>query len=423
MTETRTKVVSDNSWRTPSILAFALVAAMSGFGQFGAISALGDVAKAFGHINTGTSLADKVGLSGTTLGVGLAILRAASLGSLFLTGIADRIGRRKVLLGTAMIGLGITACAALSPSYWWFVAIFALGRPFLSATNAVAQVGAAEESTTNSRTKAIALIAAGYGVGAGIAAIIHGASKTLGFRGLFSLALVALLLVVLVRNKITETDQFVAVAQKAEKTLPVFGAIEHAYRRRLFIVCSLAFFVSVVTGPANSFLFVYAQNVLGVSGLSVSLLVVIAAVFGLVGLIIGRVAADRFGRRPTGAVALIAMCLAGVLTYSGSKDALYLGYELAVLVAASFAPAAGALSNELFPTEIRASVAGWNVAAGVIGAVVGLVVFGSISDAGNRFQTGALLTFLPVIAAAALFLLLPETRGHDLEERELDPTK
>jgi MFS family permease len=95
---------------------------------------------------------------------------------------------------------------------------------------------------------------------------------------------------------------------------------------------------------------------------------------------------------------------------------LLVGYELAVLSASTFAPAAGALANELFPTSIRASVAGWNVAASVAGAVVGLLAFGTIADVGNRFAFGALVTFLPVVVATGLFALLPETKGREPED-------
>ena len=113
---------------------------------------------------------------------------------------------------------------------------------------------------------------------------------------------------------------------------------------------------------------------------------------------------------------MIGIALSGVVAYSGSRLALYVGYELAVLSASTFAPAAGALANELFPTSIRASVAGWNVAASVLGAVVGLVAFGAIADVGNRFAVGAAVTFLPVVLATGLFVLLPETRGRELED-------
>ena len=49
-----------------------------------------------------------------------------------------------MLLGCVSGGLAVTALAALTPGYWWFVALFAaVGRPMLTATNAIAVVVAA----------------------------------------------------------------------------------------------------------------------------------------------------------------------------------------------------------------------------------------------------------------------------------------
>jgi MFS family permease len=398
------------------VVALALVALASGFGQFGAVSALGDVARTFGRVTHGTTIADQEGLSGTELGIGLAVLRLASLGGLPLAGIADRFGRRKMLLLTCALGLVLTVAAAASPGYWWFVAIFALGRPSLSATNALAQVGAAEETGSVDRAKAVALVAGGYGVGAGLTAVIHGLAGTIEFRGVFALAVVPLVSLFFVRRWLVEPRRFTIAAAAAEHPLPVIGAIGKAFRWRLLVVAALAFAVSVVTGPANSFVFVYANNVLGLSGTFTAVMVVVAAAFGLLGLLFGRWLADTIGRRPAAAGAMTAMVVTAVLCYSGSRVALAVGYELAIFSASTFAPAAGALVNELFPTSVRASVAGWNVAAGVAGAVIGLVVFGSVADVGNRFAIGALVTFLPVIAATALFLLLPETRRKEPED-------
>lgn len=404
-------------WLDPPVVALALMALASGFGQFGAVSALGDVAKTFGRVVHGTTIADQAGLSGTELGIGLAVLRLASLGGLPLAGLADRYGRRKMLLITCSLGLVFTVVAAASPGYWWFVVIFALGRPLLSATNALSQVGAAEETASTDRAKAIALIAAGYGVGGGLTAVIHGLVGSIGFRGVFALAVVPLAGIVVVRRWLVEPRRFtVAAAAVGEHPLPVLGPVGHVFRRRLLVVSALAFAVSVITGPANSFVFVYAQNVEKFSGGIVAAMVVVAGVFGLVGLFVGRFLSDYFGRRPTCAVAMVAMAFTGVLAYSGSRAALFVGYELGILAASTFAPGAGALVNELFPTSVRASVAGWNVAAGVAGAVIGLVAFGSVADVGSRFAIGATVTFLPALVAIALFLLLPETNRKEPEE-------
>jgi MFS family permease len=130
-----------HGWHDPAILAIGALAAAAGFAQFGATSALADVARSFGKPSpTGTSVAAEVGLSFTILGVGLGTIRLAALGSLplaalaALAALADRVGRRRVMLGCTALGLAVTALAALSPSYWWFVALFALRRSLLAGT-------------------------------------------------------------------------------------------------------------------------------------------------------------------------------------------------------------------------------------------------------------------------------------------------
>ncbi len=413
----RPAVLRLHRWNDRAVVAVAIAAFASGFAQFGVVAALGDVARGFGQVNLGATLADQAGLSGTDLGIGLAIMRLASLGALPITGLADRFGRRRMLLVTVGLGLAMTAVAAASPSYWWFVAIFASGRPLLSATNALAQVTAAEETGSADRAKAVALIAAGYGTGAGVVAIVHSlAERAIGFRGVFVLALIPLALLPLLSRWISEPDRFSVAAAEGTHPMPVLGAVAPRFRRRLLVVAVLAFAVSVITGPANSFVFLFAQNFLHQRGIVTAAMVVGAGAAGLVGLLAGRWLADRVGRRLTGALAMVAVALFATLTYTGSAPALLAGYILGVFAGSVFAPAAGSLVNELFPTSVRASVAGWSLAAGVLGAVAGLVIFGAVAEAVHRFAVAGLVTFLPAALVMALFWLLPETRGVEPED-------
>ena len=404
-------------WDDRAVLGAAVAAFASGFGQFGVVAALGDVAKGFGQVSIGATLVAQAGLSGTDLGIGLAIMRLASLGALPVIGLADRLGRRRMLLATVGVGLALTALAAASPTYWWFVAIFACGRPVLAATNGLAQVTAAEQTASADRAKAVALIAAGYGAGAGVIAIVHSlAAGALGFRGVFVLALVPLALLPLLWRWIEEPDRFTVAAAGPEHPVPVLDAVARPFRRRLAVIVVLGFAVSVITGPANSFVFLFAQNILHQPGIVTAGMVAGAGVAGLAGLLAGRWLADRVGRRLTGALAMAAVAVLAIWTYTGSAVALVGGYVLGVFAASVFAPAAGSLVNELFPTSVRASAAGWSLAAGVLGAVTGLVVFGAVAGAGQRFALAGLVTFLPAALVMVLFWLLPETRGREPEE-------
>lgn len=380
------------------------------------VAALGDVAKGFGQVTHGATVADQAGLSGTVLGGGLAIIRLASLGGLPVAGFADRYGRRRILISTLAVGLAVTALAAASPSYWWFVAIFALGRPFLSGADAVTQVTAAEQTGQADRTKAVALVAAGYGVGAGLTAILHSIGLgAIGFRGLFALALLPVIVLAPIRHWLTEPDRF-NVSAAVERPLPVLGAIAPRFRRRLAVVAGLSFAMSVITGPANSFVFLYAQNIIHQSGVVTASMVVGAGATGFVGLAVGQYLADRIGRRATATIGMVGVSLFGVLAYSGSGAELAVGYVAGVMFGSLIAPAAGSMVNELFPTSVRASVVGWWVAAGVVGAATGLVAFGAVADIRNQFTVAAAVTFLPAALAAALFWLLPETRGREPEQ-------
>ena len=393
-------------------MAWAAVA--SGFGQFGVIAALGDVARDLGGVVPGGTITDQVGLSSTELGIGLAVIRMASLASLPIVGLADRFGRRSLLLSTLSVGLALTVVAALSPGYWWFVVIFALGRPLLSSTNVLTEVIAAEQTDARDRAAAIALVAAGYGVGAGLTAVIHSlASSTLGFRGLFGLALVPLALVPFLGRWIEEPDRFRVTAVEPERPRPVLGPVGLRYRKRLVIMALIGFATSVITGPANSYVFLYAQNVLHQRGYVTAAMVLGAGVAGLAGLLVGRWLADHLGRRPTGALGMIGLALFGMLAYQGSKSALVVGYILGVMAGSVFAPAIGAVLAEIFPTSVRASVAGWWVAAGVLGAVLGLVVFGATADIGSRFGMAAVLTFAPAALVAGSVLDGPRDTGAD----------
>jgi MFS family permease len=428
-------------WRHPAILAVGWLALAAGFAQFGATAALGDVARAFGAQQGGASIAARVGLSGTTLGIGLAVIRLASLGSLPLAGLADRFGRRRALIGCVTLGLALTASAALSPSFWWFVLIFALGRPLLSATNTVAGVVAAEETRSQDRVRAIALVTAGYALGAGLTAVLRGVlGDQLGFRGLFALALVPLAAIPLIARQLKEPERYQRLRDQAAalgvtaadaapaaalpagrataglRALWIVGRLRAGLRRRLWVLTALTFAFSFVIGPMTTFLFVYAENALGMSRSATALMVLAAGPLGLAGLLAGRWTADNLGRRRAAAVSQALVALAGMVTYSGSPAAAVGGYLLAITASAAYGPATAALAAELFPTSVRATVAGWLVAAGVLGAVAGLLAFGALADALSSFGLGAVLVCAPVVVASLLFARLPETVGLELEQ-------
>jgi MFS family permease len=370
------------------------------------------VAKAFGAADASGSISVQAGLSLTVLGAGLAVLRLASLGGLPLAALADRLGRRRTLVGWTLLGLLATELAAISPSYWWFVAIFALGRPFLSASAALCSVVVSELSHPGRRAMALAVVSGGYGLGAGTNALVHSALRGVAsFRFLFLTALLPLVAVALLRHQLPEP----AAAEVLDGAKPRFGGVGRAQRGRLSKVLALIFVTSATSAPASSFVFLYAENVVHLAKWYESAMIALAALFGLAGLLWGRHVADRRGRRPAVAIGITAVAAASVILYAGGRGLVVIGYLLGVLSTGFLAPGGTALSNELFPTSVRASVAGWGIVASVLGAVCGLVVFGAIVDGSGSFEVAALVGLLPVAIALALLSRLPESLGAELE--------
>lgn len=406
---TKAKIFDRVTWVLATLALFA------GFAQFGAVASLADVAKHFGHVSTSTSLASQVGLSGSVLGLGLAVLRIASLGALPLASLADRLGRIRLARQTLWLGLAITAAAALSPNYWIFVACFALGRPLLSTASTLLQVMTVELSRTASRVGRLAVVSAGAGAGAGLSAILHGAIRSSGsFRWLFALAIVPVVAVGALLRLVPEP------ATRDSTLLARIGAVSREYRGSLWRVALVVGVLGMIGGPANGFVFVYGESILRISPFKVAFMVTCAAVTGLVGLLLSRWLAERWGRRNTAAAGLLASGLSATLAYAGGTTLFVVGYLLGVGAGGLVTPVITAIGTEIFPHHVRATAAGWLVVASVVGATLGLALFGAVGDAlhtsgSAALRWPALITFIPMLWTAALLRALPDSSKHELD--------
>jgi MFS family permease len=402
------------NWQRVTISLF-LIALIAGFAPFGAVASLDKVSGYFGHHSSAKSIQSVVGLSGSQLGIGLAILRFAALGALPLASLADRWGRVTMMRRTLFVGLLITACAALSPSYWFFVACFALARPLLSSTATLVQVVTVELSSTTARIDRLVIVSAGAGIGAGLAAIFAGVLRGPdSFRYLFALALVPVFFLRPLLRSVPEP-----AFQGAAGPLARLGAVPRGLRARVTLVGVIIFVVGVISGPASGFTFVYGEGILKISPVVVSLVVALSALTGLAGLLLSRYFAVAIGRRGTIIIGTLATAALACVAYGGGKTAFVIGYMGGVAAGGLLAPALAALSTELFPHSSRATAAGWIVVAGVVGAIVGLIIFGVVGDSvhvtgAGSLRLAALLTFLPLLPLLGLLYRLPESSGMEL---------
>ncbi len=397
-----------------TVVLFA-VALAAGFASFGSVTALDDVARHFGHVVSGHSVQDVVGLSGSVLGLGLSSLRAASLLGLPLASLADRRGRTPVLRRTLVVGLLVTALAALSPTYWFFVACFAVARPLLGATTTLVQVITVELSLRAHRMRLLAVMTAGTAIGSGLSALVHGLIRGPdSFRWLFVLALVPLVVVAPWTSRIPE-PRF----RPGEHPMAHLGEVGHEAAGALVRVAIVAFVIGVATGPAGGFTFVYGEGVLRMLARSVSLLVVVSGVAGFVGLVAGARLSATLGRRAAVAVGTLVTALASAYAYSGGRTAFVAGYVVGVGAGGVLAPSMAALATEVFAHRYRATAAGWIAVAGVAGAIAGFALFGYVSDVvpagvATGLRVPALVTFLPLLPALWVLRGLPEGRDLDL---------
>lgn len=408
------RTLSRPAWLHPTILGTAFLAVLSGAAAFGVTAVLGDVAVAFGEA-TETEVAETVGMSATTLGVGLALIRLAGAGSLWGAALADRLGRRRMLIGSIVSGLLLTLIAARMPNYWSFVVVIALARPALSTTNALSVVVAAEETRASGRTWAIAFVGAAYALGSGVVSVLRGAFDGLDFRAVLTLAAVPVVVVPLLARRIEEPPPSRRVTADGAVQRLRLGGVPRELVPLVVIICVLAAAISLITGPAFTYLFVYGENVLGASPGYMAVLVLAAGVSGMTGLLVGRAAADRIGRRATAAFATAGVCGAAIIAYSGALVPFSIGYLLAIAASAAFGPAKGALVNEAVPTLYRGTTNGWAAASGVVGAVAGLALFGAVSDVVGSFATAARVLWLPVLPVLLLYARLPETLGTTMD--------
>lgn len=277
------KVFDRFTWVLTTLALFA------GFAQFGAVASLGDMAKHFGRVTRSTSLVSQMGLSGSVLGLGLAVLLLASLGALPLASFKpSRENTPSAPL--TLVGLVITSAAALSPNYWIFMGCFALGRPLSSTASMLVQFMTVELSNTAQRVGRLAVVGAGGAAGAGISAILHGVIRSAdSFRWLFALAIIPVVAIGGLLRLFPEppTRDAVQVAR--------IGSVSAEFRRLLWRVALVVGVFGLIAGPANGFVFVYGESILHVAPDRVAMLVPSAALTGVSGLLLSRWLAERWG--------------------------------------------------------------------------------------------------------------------------------
>lgn len=413
-------------------------------------------------------IAAEWGIDRAALGIVLSMeLIGMAIGSIFLGGVADRIGRRPTMLGclvvmavgmfmvttsNGMLGGIVAPLIALIPgvepdvrltdlSIWRVITGLGIGG-MLAAINAVA----AEYSNAKRRDTSVALMSIGYPIGAVVGGMVT-AQLLQGndWRSVFYFgSLVTLLFIPLVYFFIPESVHWLARKQppgalaKINSTLtrmghPVVSALpmvsaesrkksmSDIFRPGLLaitICVTLAYFFHITT---FYFILKWVPKIvvdMGFVPSSAASVLVWANVGGATGGAMVGLLAMRFGVK---GITIGAMLLSTVMVVLFGRTAPDL-VQLSMICAAAGFFTNGAITGmyalfaKAFPTHVRASGTGFAIGLGRGGSVLAPILAGFLFEAGFELKTVAFVMALgSLIAAGVLMLLKLNPEGPEVE--------
>jgi MFS transporter, putative metabolite:H+ symporter len=355
------------------------------------------------------------------LGTVLSIIRLGYLLSLLMTPFADVFGRRRLLLYTVFGYTIFTGLIAIAPDARAFVAFEIIARAFAGAEAAIAMVIVAEEVDAAHRGWAIGLLGAVSNIGYGLAAIVFAFVNVIpyGWRGLYAIALLPLVLIIPLRRVLPESARF--EKEKLEGLRPVkvwepVVQLYNAYPGRLMMMLSIAF-LSSMGGNAAGFLFPkFLQEAHHWSPGNVSSLVFFGGALGIIGSIVAGRLSDRYGRRVMGAAFTILAPLLTIWMYTATGRSIVPAWILETFFDVAAFMILNAYSAELFPTSYRSTAGSALAVAGTTGGALGLYLEGVLYNfTGSHARAVCYLTVFWIIAPLIMWFL-PETSGRELEE-------
>ena len=358
--------------------------------------------------------ADDFGISETTKGDAGSIVRAGIVLALPAAVLADRVGRRRVLVVVAWLAPLVTLLGAAAPNFWLLVATQTVGRPMGIALAFVVGVVAAEEVPRNSRAYAISVLAMAAGLGAGVAVMSLQLADigTGGWRLVYLVTAIWCVVAFDLTRRLPETRRFLA---DTERHGPHHRP-PRLDRRRFVLLAVVAFVGNVFIAPASFFQNTYLEDIRGYDGGRIALFSILIGTPAGIGLILGGRFADRRGRRRLITVALPLSTLAIVAAFSVGGVGLWAFSFVGGVLGSAVYPAMTVYRTELFPTANRTRATGFVTASALFGGIGGLSLTGRLIDGGWSYgSTMALLAIGQLIVTILVVAAYPETAHQELE--------
>ncbi|HUW40638.1 MAG TPA: MFS transporter, partial [Rectinemataceae bacterium] len=353
-------------------------------------------------------------------GLAASAIALGTIAAFFVIRLGDRFGRRSLLIWTVLGYTAATALTALSRSIGAFVALQFAARVFLVAEWGVSTVIVAEEVPAGRRGLAISIVqaAAGLGgiVGSAIFPIVE--ASPLGWRAMYLVGLVPLIVVFFIRTGLKETRRFLLVRAVSSRA-PAFGEIlRPPHRRKVVLVALLWCFMYLGYTAVYTFYTTFAIDERGLSIRQVSLIAAVAFTLGLAGFVSAGRLMDSWGRRPTAITFFTAGGISTALAFQAPRALLAPALVVLIFFMTAYLTICGTYTAELFPTRLRASAAAWtNNTLGRIGMVLSPAIVGILAGPlGGVGPAVSLMGLFPILAAVIVLFFLQETKNLELEE-------
>jgi len=354
----------------------------------------------------------------------MAAVRLGVMPALALTVLADSVGRRRLLLLTIVCFTACTALTAFVRSPVEFAALQFLARIFIAAEGMLAVVVVVEELEAGNRGWGLGVLGAMGALGHGVASLVFSVVNVLpfGWRALYGLGVVPLLLLAWFRRSLRETRRFEArqarppSASAWREMLRPLQRVVRAYPGRIVALSLAVFPAAFAISTAAMFSPKFLQETHGYSPAQVATLYLTVGVLAPLGHVAGGRLGDLFGRKRVLVVALCGSVAAIAGFYNLPGVWVPLAWGLTVMTGMMSEVLFAALGSELFPTSYRSTASGVRAVVATLGTAAGLwlegylyAVFGS-----HAMAISAMLLLAP-LAPLVVACCLPETANRELE--------
>lgn len=372
-------------------------------------------------------------LDDRAVGLMASLVRLGGMAAFVVVMLSDRIGRKPVVSATVLFYALFTFFTAISRGLASFTLFQGCAQIFLSAEFGVAVIMISEEFPDSARGRGVAILHMTGLLGVVAGGELYGivADSRFGWRGMYLIGILPLLLVAFLRRNVRETRRFeeLRASRSAEQIadLKKLGAsIRQAiapfrgpYRGRLLLVALLWNSVGVVGAPAVTFFSLYAKRDHHWTSPEIGHAVVLAYLVGTLGHLVAGWMLDRVGRRITTSLSYVVGAAAIVMLFqTASHNAMLTSMVITVFAFQGARTATATYSAELFPTEIRAT--SYSLTVQLLGQIAALFTpftIGALSRSlGGLGNAVAVVAVGPVIGALLVMIFAPETRGLRLEE-------